>query len=142
VAGARVVDPRLVVDWQMRTTQWEALPYGELATRLGVERVVHIDIYEYRLHPPGNRWLWEGVCLATISIIEAESADPDLFVETFTVQTTFPNVPGLSRDEATPGQIETGLIADFVKKTAWLFHTHIEPKYPDKYRPHLDPDPI
>ena len=28
-----------------------------------------------------------------------------------------------------------GVLAEFIKFTAWLFHEHLEPKYPDKYRP-------
>ena len=102
---------------------------------LGVNRVVFIDIYEYRLNPPGNRWIWDGVCAANISLIERDGFDPDMFVDTFTVTSEFPKIEGVDRTAATEQQIETGLLAEFVKRTAWLFHEHVEPKYPDKFRP-------
>ena len=44
-------------------------------------RIVYLDVYEYRLHPIGNSWIWEGLCAANVGVIEADSFDPDLFVE-------------------------------------------------------------
>ena len=107
------------------------MPYGDIAASLGVNRIVLIDIPEYRLNPPGNRWLWDGVCAATVNIIERDGIDPDMFADTFTVTSAFPDVEGVDRTAASADQIETGLLADFVKRTAWLFHEHLEPKYPD-----------
>ena len=39
------------------------------------------------------------------------------------------------KDNGSYDQIRTGLLGPFVQRTAWLFHTHLEPKYPDKYKP-------
>ena len=75
VPGVRVVDPRRVHTWKFRTPQWSSMPMGEIATRLDVDRLVHVDIYEYRLHPPGNRYLWDGVCAANVGVIERAIAD-------------------------------------------------------------------
>jgi hypothetical protein len=138
VPGVRVLPPQAVINWQWRVPQWNALPYGELAEQLNVDRVIHIDILEYRLNPPGNRWLWEGVCLGRIGIAERDGLDPDMFVNTFDLSAKFPSVSGVGRESANSRQIETGLLAQFIEKTAWLFYQHQEPKYPDKYRPELD----
>ena len=135
VPGSKVTDPRICVEWQLRTPNWDTMPFSELAEQLGADRVVYIDIYEYRHNPPGNRWLWEGVCIANISVIEKESPDADIFAETFTVSVSFPKIAGLARTEATESQIMTGLRAEFIKETSWLFYTHLEPKHPDKFRP-------
>lgn len=134
VPGARVVHPRAVLTWQFSTPQWNALPYGQLAEALEVERVVFIDIFEYRLNPPGNRWEWEGVCAANVGIIERDGFAPDTFAETFTVVGRFPSLRVLTREEADERAIETALLAEFIKETSWLFHEHTRPKYPDKYR--------
>ena len=83
VPGIRVMSPTRVAEWQFRTPLWSALPYGEMAESLGVERIVHIDLYEFRLNPPGNRWLWEGVCAANVGVIEPDGIDPDSFVDTW-----------------------------------------------------------
>lgn len=134
VDEVRVLDPRVVLSWQYNTPQWSALPYGDVAEELNVDRVVYINIYEYRLHPPGNRWEWEGVCAADVGIIERGSFAPDSFADQFTVVGRFPTIRGVGRDAANAEQIEVGVLAEFIKRTAWLFHDHLEPKYPDKYR--------
>lgn len=138
VPGARVLAPNAVIDWQYRTPQWSTLPFGELAHQLNVDRIVHIEVLEYRLNPPGNRYLWEGVCLGRVSIAERDGLDPDTFVESFDVSVEFPKIKGVGRESATQPQIQTGLLAQFIEKTTWLFYQHQEPKYPDKYRPELD----
>jgi hypothetical protein len=138
VPDAQVINPAAVLDWQWRTPQWNAMPYGKIAETLNAERVVFVDIYEYRLHPPGNRWVWDGVCAASVSVIESDAIDPDMFVDTFNVISEFPNMDNVDRNAANAQQIERGLLSEFVKQTTWLFHKHLEPKYPDKFRPELN----
>lgn len=138
VPGVQVLDPQIVLQWQYAKPQWNTLPYGEIAEQLNVDRVVFVEVLEYRLNPPGNRWLWEGVAVARVGIIERKGIDPDTFAEVFEVNAKFPNVEGLGRESATETQIETGLLIEFVKHCAWLFHLHYEPKHPDQYRPEMD----
>jgi hypothetical protein len=130
VGGARVLDPRDTLSWAHQHPGWPAMPPGEVAKELDVERVVMIDIYEYRLNPPGNAWLWEGVAAANVTIIEMDGIDPDAPAEEFNVAVGFPEDEGISRDMATANDIELGLQKLFVDKVAWLFYDHIEPKYP------------
>ena len=133
-----VIDPRFVLQWQHQTPNWESLSYGEMAEGLGAKRLIYIDIYEYRLNPPGNRYLWDGMCAATVGIVEDDGLDVDYFYETFDVQTKFPDQEGVDRSQASAQQIQTGLYADFIKRVHWLFVKHEEPKYPNRYRPELD----
>jgi len=135
VPNVSVLRPQDVLAWQWRTMQWNALTYGEIAEQLGVDRVVYIEIYEYRLNPPGNQWLWDGVAAARVSVIERDGFDPDAFAETVDVIAKFPDIEGVDKTGATAYQIEMGLLADFIKRCAWVFHTHLEPKYPDRFRP-------
>jgi hypothetical protein len=111
------------------------MPYGEIAAHLGVDRVVLIDIYEYRLNPPGNRWQWEGVCGSHVGLIERDAIDPDSFADMFDVVSEFPNATMVTRQEATEEQIALGLMVEYTRQVSWLFYDHLEPKYPDKYRP-------
>jgi hypothetical protein len=138
VEGARVLSPQMVLAWQYHTPQWNALPYGDIALALGVERIVYLDVYEYRLHPIGNSWIWEGLCAANVGVIEADSFDPDLFVEEFVVQAEFPHERGIGRESANATQVETGLLYEFLKKAGGLFYLHTVPKHPDKYDPAMD----
>ncbi|HRQ74871.1 MAG TPA: hypothetical protein PK098_03020 [Phycisphaerales bacterium] len=134
VPGARVLLPDAVLAWQYRTSQWNTLPYGEIAEQLNVDRVVFIDIYEFRLNPPGNRYEWEGVCAANVGIIERGGLTRDGFADSFNVVGKFPTVKALGRESADESVIQFGVLRNFIERTAWLFYKHEEPKYPDKYR--------
>jgi hypothetical protein len=136
--NVQVLDPQRVLYWQKRTPQWNALPYSEIAKQLNVDRVVYVDILEYRLNPPGNRYLWEGVAVARVGIIERDGLDPDAFADSFDIQAMFPNMEGVTRESADEAAIRRGLQETFVKNIAFLFYYHFEPKHPDKYRPELD----
>lgn len=140
VEGVKILHPLTVRDWQYRTAQWSSMPWGEVAERLQVDRIVLIDIQEFRLHPRGNRWLWDGVCRAVVSVAEADGYDPDEFIDVWEVEARFPELEGLDRDSANEEEIKTGLLAQFTKQTGWIFYMHLEPKYPDKYNPRLDPE--
>ena len=140
VPGARVINPQTTMAWQYRTPAWNLMSYGDVADELGVERVVVIEIYEYRLHPPGNRYEWEGVCAATVRVIEDDgnTIDANLPVRDYDIIARFPDVSGVTLDSGNASNVEAGLIIEFIKQTVYLFYDHIEPKYPDKYRPELD----
>lgn len=131
VPGIKVRDAREVLAWQYHTPGWSTMPYGDIAKELDVTRVLYVDIYEFRLNPPGNRWTWDGVCAANVGVVERGGIDPDSFAEAYNVVVRFPPQE-LGRDSASANQIETGLIVKFIEKTAWLFYNHIEQKYPDE----------
>jgi len=137
VPEAMVLNPNDVIQWQWATPQWNAMTYGEMAESLHADRVVLVDIYEFRLNPPGNRFLWDGVCAANVGVVERDAFDPDMFSDSYTVVAAFPDIPGVDRTQATAQQIQTGVLAEFIKRSAWLFYEHLEPKYPDKFQPEL-----
>lgn len=132
VKGASVLAPTQVLEWQYRTPQWRAMPYGEIAKELGVDRLVHIDLYEYRLNPVGNSYLWDGVGGANIGVIEADGLAPDEFVFSTNVVARFPDQEGVGRESARAEDIERGLLTLFIQRASWLFYRHIEDKYPSR----------
>ena len=138
VPGVQVLDPGIVLNWQYNKPNWNTLPYGEIAEQLNVDRVVFVEVLEYRLHPPGNRFLWDGNAISRAGIIERDGIDPDTFAETFDVTAKFPSIQGVTAENATQTQIETGLLVELVKRNAWLYHLHYEPKHPTQYRAELD----
>jgi hypothetical protein len=137
VHEARVLPPHVVSRWQFQTPAWQALPLSDILDQLGVQRIVMIEIYEFRLHPHGNRYMWDGVSAAHVGVIEEGGFDPDSFARTFNIHMSFPSMGHVSRDEVSQSTIVMGLLDGFIKKTAWLFYEHTEPKYPDKYRQDL-----
>lgn len=140
VPDIKMLHPLQVRNWQFSTPQWNAMAFGEMADELGVDRIVLVDIQEFRLHPRGNRWLWEGACRASVGVIESDGYDTDSFADLWEVSSRFPDMEGLDRDSATEWEVQTGLLSEFIKQTSFLFYTHLEPKHPDKYNSSLDPE--
>ncbi|MDG2291927.1 MAG: hypothetical protein P8L37_04650 [Phycisphaerales bacterium] len=138
VSGIQVMSPVYIREWQFSTPRWNSLPFSDMIKQLNVDRIVLIDIHTFRLNPPGNRWIWDGEATATIGIIEREGLDANEFTDAYSISSRFPVLKELDRDSATQEAIQTGLLADFIKHTAWIFYPHLEPKYPDKYKPELE----
>jgi hypothetical protein len=131
VPGIKVLDPRTVMTFQYQRPSWGAMPLGQVAEELDVDRVVVVDIYEYRLNPPGNRWMWEAVCGAHIGVAERDGIEPDEMVDQWNVTAKFPPQEGTARDQLSQTLVQNGLLATFVRNAAWTFYDHIEDKYPD-----------
>ena len=89
VEGVQVLNPAAVLDWTYHQPGWEMMPYGEVCEELGVDRVVWIDVFEFRLNPPGNRWQWEGVAGASIGIVEADGFDQGETRQALELPTTY-----------------------------------------------------
>lgn len=106
---------------------WSARPYSELAKTLTVERLVIVDLNEFRLNDPGNRYLWEGVAAGTVSVIEADGSLADEFVFQRALRVAFPDITGVDQDKYTGQQVASVLISRFVSRAAWLFYDHEEP---------------
>ena len=131
VPGIKVLAYQQVMQWQYQTPSWSMLAYGQIAEELGVQRVVYVEIYEYRLHPHGNQYLWDGACAGSVGVIERDGWDPDAFAESWDVAVKFPDITGVGRESASASQIEMGVLSKFVDQASWLFYRHIEDKYPD-----------
>jgi len=121
------VPPADVLEYMFRTPGWSAKPLDDLAKDLGVERLVYVDLYEYRLHEPGNAYEWDGVAAGRAGVIEAESA---LGVYAFDrlVRVRFPGKSGFDRDKLSRQVVNTGLAQRFIDRVSWLFHKHEEAK--------------
>jgi hypothetical protein len=132
VSGAKVLAPSESVGWCFRTPSWPTMPLGQIAEELGVDRVVVVNIFEFRLNPPGNRWIWEGVAAANVGIIEREAMDPDMYAEEYSVTVTFPKEKDISRESEPEAKILFGLTASFTQAINKLFYDHMEAKYPDR----------
>ena len=131
VPGITMMDPRLCMNFQHQTPNWAAQPLGQVAEELDVDRLVIVDLYEYRLNPAGNRYLWDGVAAGNIGVAERDGIDPDQTVDQWNVSAQFPLDTGVTRESMNISMVQTGLLATFVRNSAWVFYDHIEDKYPD-----------
>lgn len=129
--AAGYVPGQLVLDYQYGNPRWVTMTPSQLAQELGVERLVYIDLAEYRLHDPGNQYLWQGTATGTVGVIEADSALPDEFVFTKSLKLNFPDNPGATPTDLPRAAVNTALANRFVDRSSWLFYDHEEPYYPD-----------
>ncbi|MBO6739311.1 MAG: hypothetical protein JJ916_05585 [Phycisphaerales bacterium] len=108
------------------TPQWPAMPRGEVADMLGVERLVVVELVEYRLHEPGNKYIWDGSASCVVSVFESDSPFPDDPVFEKAIRVSFPDISGLMRTEIPEAAVNTELANRLTNRIAWLFYTHEE----------------
>lgn len=111
--------------------RWVAMPRARLAGDLGVDRLVWIDILDYRLHEPGNIYEWDGVGAATVGVIDPASPDPDEFVFEKTVRVAFPDKTNAGTEEWTRDLITRRLMQRLIDRASWPLYKHIEPLEPE-----------
>lgn len=128
-AGASgYAQPDLLLGRLFEKPGWVALPLGQLAKDLGVERLIYIDLYEFRLNDPGNRYLWSGVAAGRLTVIEADGDLPDEPVFERSIRITYPDGDGYGEDSMSGSQVGTTLVRRFTERAAWFFYDHKEPR--------------
>jgi len=108
------------------TPQWIAMTRDEVADLLGVERLIEVEIYEYRLHEPGNPHTWSGVAGGTLRVYESDSSFPEEPVFDKAILVTYPDAPGYSPAELSEELVTSALSLRLINRVAWVFYDHKE----------------
>jgi hypothetical protein len=119
-----------VLRFQYENPGWMTLPHGELAKQLKVDRLVLVDVIEYRLNEPGNQYLWSGLATGQVGIVEADGRVADEFAFEKAIRVQFPDKQGYGPQDMPIGAVATTLLNRFVDRVTWLFYSHEEPYYP------------
>jgi len=109
------------------TPTWRTMTREDLAELLGVERLIVIELIDYRLHEPGNRHLWDGRIAGVVSVYEADSALPNDPIYEKALSMTFPDSSGYLRSDIPEAAVTSELSNRFINRAAWLFYDHEEP---------------
>ena len=115
-----------VLAFQFQRPNWVAMTPQQLAEEFGVERLVYVDLAEYRLTDPGNPYVWKGVAIGTVSVTEADGSMPSLFAFRENVRVTYPDLEGVSPMEQPRDTVKIALTSRFVQRASWLFFDHTE----------------
>jgi hypothetical protein len=110
--------------------RWTTMPRAELAKELGVERLIIVELMEYRLNNPGNQYLWAGVAAGSVGVIEADGPVPEELAFEQPVKVQFPDKDGYGPNEMAAEVVSTELARRFVDRATWMFYVHQEPYYP------------
>ncbi|WP_428389840.1 hypothetical protein [Mucisphaera sp.] len=128
VDNIRIAEPSQIRDFIEENPYWETLLPSQLIEGLGVDRLLLVGLYEYRLHEPGNAHVWRGIMSADISVIEAEAEDPDNASFATVIEAEYPTVNEIGVINSDSQSIEFGLLQTFAVKTANLFRKHEVPR--------------
>ncbi|GAB4549873.1 MAG: hypothetical protein Tsb0013_11400 [Phycisphaerales bacterium] len=126
VAHAGFVPGPRVLEFQFSTPRWSTWEPLRIADELTVDRLVVIELLEYRLHEAGNAQIWDGRAVARVEVYEAEydSNEPAFVSE---VRVRYPDGSGFSRQEISGRQVEANLQQRLVDRCCWLFYEHTLP---------------
>lgn len=131
-AGASgYVPPGTMMEYLTNNPRWSAIPYGEICEELEVDRLIVVEITEFRLHEPGNRYLWEGLAQAQVGVVEADGYSPDDFAFRRTLTVRFPDKKGYTPNDMDQRLVDSALRLRLVDRVSWLFYEHDEPYEPD-----------
>ena len=127
IQATGVVPGPRVLEFQYATPRWEAWTYGRVAEHLGVTRLILVDVYEFRLYEPGNRYLWNGRAGVRVGVVEAEDAGAVDFSYTKDLYLKFPDDDGYTQNDMGSGVVLANLQERVANRVAWLFYEHEEP---------------
>ncbi len=105
---------------------FDSWTFGKMAEELGVSRLVVIDIASFRLHEPGNRYLWDGRVAARVGVVEADLR-PDEFAYVKDFNIAYPDDSGRTQQDFSRGHVVNVLLDRLSDRAAWLFFEHDEP---------------
>lgn len=120
--------PREVARYQRKNPYWITARPSRLISDLGVDRLVVIDLNEYRTNEEGNSSVWRGVIDGTVSVYEADGEDPDNATFQKPVRAEYPEggTFGLISADADQDKIEAATLQRFTLRSAGLFFDHEE----------------
>lgn len=110
VPGVTMTRPEEILAWQRNNPYWATRPPSMMIEQLEVDRLILVEIGEYRTNEPGDRYVLRGVISASINVVEAEADDPDNFGASFTKTAMYPE----------PGESKIGRVGDDVKRIETL----------------------
>ncbi|MDX2132568.1 MAG: hypothetical protein SFY69_11010 [Planctomycetota bacterium] len=120
-----------VLRYQYNTPAWALAPKAELAEAMGgVDRLVLIEVTEYRLHAPGDAYTWDAVAAALVSVYDPRSGTPEIAIFERTVQVKFPDKRGDGPEQIRREVVQSALLSRLIDRATWPFYAHEEPYYP------------
>lgn len=126
VPGVQVTDPEQVLRFQEENPYWTARAPSELIRALNVERLIIVEVGEYRTHEAGDRHVLRGVVSGNINLLEAEAPNPDNYAYGQSIRAVFPDETRTKIGTVTLSEdmIETEARRRFAEDSAGVFYDH------------------
>lgn len=120
-----------LLEFQLSRPDWVTWTYVQLAEEFGVDRLVVIELVEYRLNEPGNSYVWDGVASCTVGVAETDGPYPNELEFRKDIRVRFPDQDGLGPTDYTNREVRSILEKRLIDRVSWLFYEHQEPYYPE-----------
>ena len=124
VEGVTLVSPRQVVDYQNRNSYWTTASYSKLASELKVTRLVLVELTEYSMHEPGNRYVLKGTIGANVAVAESTSGKPNELMYDTVVSATYPENQKVGLINRKEKDIRFATLDLFSNRAAGKFYDH------------------
>lgn len=102
------------------------LPRGELMDELEVDRLIFVEIDEFRLTEEGNRYVWDGVATGRVQVYERDHFFPDEAAYEKSISVRFPDGSGYTEADLSADNVASVLVSRFSNRASWLFYEHKE----------------
>jgi len=121
------LDPRSVARYQLDHPEIEALPISDIAPKLGVSRLIYIEIERFGTRSEESMQLYRGSIMATIRVVEVTNGVGETKFEENSVQAIYPpNVPDEGYPKGSDYQFYLGTINIFSDEAMKRFVPHQE----------------
>jgi hypothetical protein len=129
---AGFVNAEEVIKFAYRLPSWPAKEASFLATELGgVDRIIVIEVLEFRLNEPGNTYEWAGIAGGTVTIYEVDTQTPETPAYTTTFNVDYPDQKGFGPDTLPRAAVATELLRRMIDRSTWPMLRHQEAYDPD-----------
>ncbi len=88
--GAKFISPLAVVKFQQENPALAASPITEVAPRLGVSRLIYIEVERFELRSPRTVMLLKGTAVATLRVVEVNQGVGRVAFEEQGISVSFP----------------------------------------------------
>lgn len=125
-ASGHVPSDQLVL-YLMNNTRWPAMSNADLAREIGnVDRLVVLDLSDYRLVEPRNDYVWDGLAQGRVTVFESDGAGGGAIAFERDVRVTYPDAAGITPEDQAREVVTSVLSRRLIDRVSWLFHDHEE----------------
>ncbi len=127
VGASGWIPPESVLGFQYQHPDWNIWTLDRLVKELKVDRLIFVDVQEFRLNESGNQYLWRGAASGLVGVVEADGPFSDNFAFQEHIDVHFPTKEtALGPNDASAGSIQIELAKRFVDRVSWMFYQHTE----------------
>ncbi len=133
IKGIKMVPYSRVQAFVDANPYWMIKPPSAVQKALGVDRLVWVDVQDFRTHEEGaSSDLLQGLASGSIQVLEAETGENNTYAFSQSVTTQYPTMQHSSvglpdgQNDLTEGKVRFNLIQLFSRDTAGAFYDHEE----------------